>query len=193
MRRFNRSILTLAVAAPLLQLSPFPSAFAGTLSADAGGKLPAVTAQPDVGADLARYFNDPRKDPGLSQKELVKLLRKKIKYVFVIFNENHSFDNEFGTFPGVNGLYSDGVKPRPAGQTPGFTQTYMDAGGMKVTVRPFRIGPELLRRHGASCSFRWPISSAIQASCGSSFLHRSGPASGWFARPEWACSPRCGP
>ena len=142
MRRFNRSILTLAVAAPLLQLSPFPSAFAGTLSADAGGKLPAVTAQPDVGADLARYFNDPRKDPGLSQKELVKLLRKKIKYVFVIFNENHSFDNEFGTFPGVNGLYSDGVKPRPAGQTPGFTQTYTDAGGMKVTIQPFRIGPE---------------------------------------------------
>ena len=25
---------------------------------------------------------------------------EKIKYVFVIFNENHSFDNEYGTFPG---------------------------------------------------------------------------------------------
>ena len=57
---------------------------------------------------------------------IVKLLRQRIKYVFVIFNENHSFDNEYGTFPGVNGIYSDGLKPRSAGDTPGFTQTYTD-------------------------------------------------------------------
>ena len=72
---------------------------------------------------------------------LVKLLRQRIKYVFVIFNENHSFDNEFGTFPGVNGIYSDGMKPRSPGDTPGFTQTYTDVSGVKVTVQPFKIGP----------------------------------------------------
>ena len=44
----------------------------------------------------------------------------KIKYVFVIFNENSSFDHEYGTFPGVNGLYSDGKNPRSAADTPGF-------------------------------------------------------------------------
>ena len=32
----------------------------------------------------------------------------------VIFNENRSFDHEYGTFPGVDGLYSDGKAPRSA-------------------------------------------------------------------------------
>ena len=50
----------------------------------------------------------------LSQADLARLLQAQVKYVFVIFNENHSFDNEFGTFPGVNGLYSDGTSPRSA-------------------------------------------------------------------------------
>jgi phospholipase C len=61
----------------------------------------------------------------------------------VIFNENHSFDNEFGTFPGANGLYSDGEKPRSPGDMPGFTQTYTDlVSGKPVSVIPFRIGPK---------------------------------------------------
>jgi phospholipase C len=102
---------------------------------------PAVTAQPNVGPTLAAYFNDPAADPKLSQEELARLVRQKIKYVFVIFNENHSFDNEYGTFPGADGLYSDGRTFRSAADTAGFTQTYADADGNAVTVRPFRIGP----------------------------------------------------
>jgi hypothetical protein len=31
-----------------------------------------------------------------------QLLRKKIKYVFVIFNENHSFDKEYGSATEAN-------------------------------------------------------------------------------------------
>jgi phospholipase C len=104
-------------------------------------KHSAVTAQPDVGPDVARYFNDPDKDPELPREAIVKMLQQRIKYVFVIFNENHSFDNEYGTFPGANGLYSDGLKPRSAGDTPGFTQTYPDVDGLTVTVQPFKIGP----------------------------------------------------
>ena len=101
-----------------------------------------VTAQPDVSADVAPYFIDPTTEPTLSTETLVQLLQKQIKYVFVIFNENHSFDNEYGTFPGVNGLYSDGQHPRAAMDTPGFSQTYTDANGVTVTVQPFRIGPD---------------------------------------------------
>jgi phospholipase C len=37
--------------------------------------------------------------PGLTQ-----LLQQKIHHVFVIQQENHSFDNYFGTFPGANGF-----------------------------------------------------------------------------------------
>jgi phospholipase C len=101
-----------------------------------------VTAQPDPSPATVPYFVNPAKSPSLSRAELIRLLRSKIRYVFVIFNENHSFDNEFGTFPGANGLFSDGVRPRDAAHTPGFVQTYTGADGRPVSVTPFRIGPE---------------------------------------------------
>jgi phospholipase C len=146
MRGFRKSNLALAVAVSLLQWSIIPAAFAETLATDAPSSqqaIPSVTAQPGVGPDIRPYFNNPAKDPELPPSEMVKLLQENIKYVFIIFNENHSFDNEYGTFPGVNGVYSDGLRPRSAGNTPGFTQTYIDLHtGTKVTVRPFRIGPE---------------------------------------------------
>lgn len=156
MKRLKKSSLAL-VAASLLQFTVIPVVFAGSMPQDMPyhpnhhhnhhhrhkwQKQTAVTAQPDVGPDVAPYFNDPAKELEPPRKMMVRLLRKRIKYVFVIFNENHSFDNEFGTFPGVNGLYSDGLKPRSAVETPGFTQTYTDVNGVNVTVQPFRIGAE---------------------------------------------------
>jgi phospholipase C len=101
-----------------------------------------VTLQPDPGAAVSPYVVDPATEPVISRIALIGLLRTKIKYVFVIFNENHSFDNEFGTFPGANGLYSDGAHPRDAAHTPGFTQTYAGVDGKPVSVMPFRVGPE---------------------------------------------------
>ncbi len=153
MKRLRKSSLALAVAASLLQFTVIPVVFARSLPQDTPyhqnhhhrhkwQKQTAVTAQPDVGPDVAPYFNDPARELEPPRKMLVKLLRKRIKYVFIIFNENHSFDNEFGTFPGVNGLYSDGLKPRSAADTPGFTQTYTDVNGVSVTVQPFGIGAE---------------------------------------------------
>ena len=107
---------------------------------------PMVATQPDPSADVAPYFvadTDPRwTDAGWSKQD-IEALRGKVKYVFVIFNENRSFDHEYGTFPGVNGLYSDGKNPRSPADTPGFTQTYVDTNtGETVTVQPFRVGPE---------------------------------------------------
>jgi phospholipase C len=124
---------TALVAMSGVLLQPF-AAFAQT--------APLVTAQPNPGADVSPYLIDPKQDPTLPEAEMAALLRDKITYVFVIFNENHSFDNEFGTFPGVNGLYSTGQAPRAAADTPGFTQTYTDANGTQVTVQPFLIGPQ---------------------------------------------------
>src|SRR5271165_3831488 len=107
---------------------------------------PLVATQPDPSADVAPYFvadTDPRwTDADWSRQDL-EALRGKVKYVFVIFNENRSFDHEYGAFPGVNGLYSDGKNPRSSADTPGFTQTYVDTNtGGTVTVQPFRVGPE---------------------------------------------------
>ncbi|MDR3518038.1 MAG: alkaline phosphatase family protein [Azospirillaceae bacterium] len=100
-----------------------------------------VTTQPSPGADVLPYFNDPSQDPSLSTAQLLTALRKKVKYVFVIFHENRSFDSQYGTFPGANGLYSDGQNPRSAANTTGFTQTYTDSTGATVSVQPFLIGP----------------------------------------------------
>jgi phospholipase C len=133
------------VATSLLLATVLPVAFAGPLTTgwhNYGDKRPTVTSQPNVPPDVEQFFNDPAMDPKLTRKKLVQLLMQRIKYVFVIFNENHSFDNEYGTFPGVNGLYSTGLMPRSAENTPGFNQTYTDINGLTVTVQPFRIGPE---------------------------------------------------
>ena len=105
-----------------------------------------IATQPDPSADVAPYFvadTDPRWTDADWSKQDIEALRGKVKYVFVIFNENRSFDHEYGTFPGVNGLYSDGKNPRSPADTPGFTQTYVDTNtGETVTVQPFRVGPE---------------------------------------------------
>jgi phospholipase C len=83
-----------------------------------------------------KYYIPTMSEPPLSQAEMVDLLHQKIKYVFVLYQENRSFDSYFGTFPGAEGLYS-----HPAAQTPGFTQQLTDVTGNLVTIQPFRIGP----------------------------------------------------
>lgn len=40
------------------------------------------------------------------QPSLQSLIRQRIHYVFVIYQENRSFDHYFGTFPGANGIYT---------------------------------------------------------------------------------------
>ena len=72
---------------------------------------------------------------------MVKLLRAHVKYVFVLFQENRSFDSYFGSFRGANGLFSDGSKPRAAADTLGFTQPIINTDGTTGQVQPFRIGP----------------------------------------------------
>lgn len=121
--------LALAVAATLV-LNPV--AFAAKVTLQPAGN----------GPNDGSLVNDPAGDPVLPAAALQRLLQQKIKYVFVIYNENRSFDSEYGTFPGVNGLYSDGQKPRSAAATPGFDQSFTDPlTGNTVSVRPFKIGP----------------------------------------------------
>jgi phospholipase C len=83
-----------------------------------------------------RYFVPPDHEPRMSQRALIELLQKRVKYVFVLYQENRSFDSYFGTFPGAEGLFS-----HPASRTPGFFQQLTDTNGSPVTIQPFRIGP----------------------------------------------------
>lgn len=133
MNRMLRGATVLATIAGLVQ-----PAFAAS--------MPLVTTQPDPSPDVAPFFvadTDPRWSDANWSAQDIAMLRQKVKYVFVIFNENRSFDHEYGTLPGVNGIYSDGKNPRGAADTPGFTQIYLDtSAGQSVTVQPFRVGPE---------------------------------------------------
>jgi phospholipase C len=71
-------------------------------------------------------------EPTLSHAAKLKLLRQHIKYVFVFFQENRSFDFYFATYPGADGLYS-------GGQPAGFTQPIVNLDGTVGTISPFRI------------------------------------------------------
>ena len=62
--------------------------------------------------------------------DLLPALRAHVKHVFIIYQENHSFDNYFGTYPGAENLAS------PEAQSHGFRQ-YDPIGQSWVT--PFRL------------------------------------------------------
>lgn len=88
-------------------------------------------------AAVERYSVAAEREPHLSKEQLIELVRQRIRYVFVIYQENRSFDSYFGTFPGADGLYS-----QPADKTPGFYQEILNTDGSVGRIRPFRIGPK---------------------------------------------------
>ena len=77
------------------------------------------------------------REPKLSRAQVAALLRRKIKYVFVLYQENRSFDSYFGTFPNAEGIFS-----HPAKDTPGFYQPLTNVDGTAGVIHPFRIGPK---------------------------------------------------
>ena len=133
-------VVRTALAAALCGTLPGAGA-AQTAPAPGAAPSSLVHLQPDPSDAVKPYVVDPAAS-AMSRDETIAALRKRVRYVFVIFNENHSFDNEYGSFPGVDGLFSDGTKPRDAERTPGFLQRYRDSEGAERTAQPFRIGPE---------------------------------------------------
>jgi phospholipase C len=93
-----------------------------------------IVVTPD--REVAHYRVLASKEPRISHRQMVAELRKRVKYVFILYQENRSFDSYFGTFPGAEGLFS-----HPVSETPGFNQTLIDIDGRRASVHPFRIGP----------------------------------------------------
>lgn len=98
--------------------------------------IAAATIDTAPGPDISPYAIGDANEPHLSHEQLLALLRAHIKYVFVLYQENRSFDSYFGTFPGANGLFS-----QPEANTPGFRQPLNDIDGTATVIEPFRIGP----------------------------------------------------
>jgi phospholipase C len=95
-----------------------------------------TTTAPQLSGVVAQYATVPDAAK-LTKAQIIDLVRKKVKYVFVIYQENRSFDSYFGTFPGADGLYS-----QPAADTPGFNQPIENTDGTFTTIQPFLIGPD---------------------------------------------------
>jgi phospholipase C len=93
--------------------------------------------------------DDDSSRPKLSLADKVALLRKKVKYVFVIFHENESFDHYFGTFPGADGLFTAPPGRKPAKKTPSFVQEYLDTNLDVAKISPFLL-PQAVTTAGGS-------------------------------------------
>ena len=114
---------------------PFTSTWAQERKVDAA-RAQFLEAHKEAVKEAALRSDGTRPEPPVTAAELASLLKQNIKYVFVLYQENRSFDSYFGTFPGANGLFS-----QPASDTPGFVQTIVNTDGSKSTISPFLIGP----------------------------------------------------
>jgi len=86
---------------------------------------------------IEKYQVPSSQETSLSPQQMAKLLRQKVKYVFVLYQENRSFDSYFGTYPEADGIFS-----RRPQDTPGFEQPLINTDGTAGTIHPFRIGPK---------------------------------------------------
>ena len=103
-----------------------------------------VEIAPRSSAEVARHIVRVEDEPGLADAQKLILLQRHIKYVFVLFQENRSFDFYFGTYPGANGLFS-----KPAAQTAGFSQPIVNIDGSVGLINPFKI-PQSVSTTGGS-------------------------------------------
>jgi phospholipase C len=98
-----------------------------------------ITIAPHSSAAVTARIIDQAAEPRISADQKLKLIRQHIKYVFVLFQENRSFDFYFGSYPGADGLYAGPEGARTPEQVAGFTQTLVNTDGSLTTVTPFRI------------------------------------------------------
>ena len=122
-----------------------PLALALTLAASAQTtpKSPHATTRTRAHASIAQLappsspevmrFAIPH-EPALSDAAKLSLLRQKVRYVFVLFQENRSFDFYFATYPGADGLYN-----HPASAVAGFTQPLVNTDGSVTSISAFKI------------------------------------------------------
>jgi phospholipase C len=96
----------------------------------------AAPPAPSPDLKIPLYKVPASQEPHLTKSQLLRDLRRKVKYVFVLYQENRSYDSYFGSYPGATGLYS-----QPASRTPGFYQKIVNSDGSVSLIHPFRISP----------------------------------------------------
>jgi len=129
-------LLLLAPAISLAQTAPVKPRPAATQkrSAQPRAAQPTVDLAPPSSPEVQRWAISPSHEPALTQAAKLQLLREKVKYVFVLFHENRSFDFYFATYPGADGIYS-----HPPNEVAGFTQPIVNTDGTVSPISPFKI------------------------------------------------------
>jgi phospholipase C len=111
-----------------------------------------LTLAPPSGPEVSSFARPLGAAHFLSHARKLERLRARIKYVFVLFQENRSFDHYFGTYPGANGVFPPGTTAthRPTNaEVPGFTQQIVNTDGTVGVITPFLI-PQTVRGVSAS-------------------------------------------
>lgn len=149
-KRLTRGLtLNLTLGFTLSLTLSFTQGLAGAVWAQ-GPLLPAappggtfVELAPKSSKAVSRAMLRPKGRDGMAHDEKLALIRQKIRYVFVLFQENRSFDSYFGTYPGADGLYS-----KPAAETPGLVQPIVNVDGTVGSVHAFRIPATITDKNG---------------------------------------------
>jgi phospholipase C len=107
MRRFHTGVAALLVGSLSLAAcggggGGMMSTAAGPLQADSNTSAAQRSASTTIDASTMRAIEHPAYE-GPETAALVSLVRAKVKHVFVIIQENHTFDQYFGLYPGTNG------------------------------------------------------------------------------------------
>jgi phospholipase C len=137
----TRKQLWKSTGASLAMASMTLNTLAATASCAAEPAITLATTTTSIGE---QYANLKTNETKLTKEHKLALVRQKIKYVFVLFQENRSFDGYFGTYPGANGLTSTypGADPAdpaamPANQTASYTENLRNTDGSYGTITPF--------------------------------------------------------
>ena len=133
----SRRFKTAAAAIALMSMTQPLAAMAATSAP--------LTIAPASGHTVRQFTRPATSVAFLSHAQKLALLQAKVKYVFVLFQENRSFDHYFGTYPGANGLFS-----QPASATPGFVQPIVNTDGTVGTISPFLIPQSIQASGGAT-------------------------------------------
>ena len=124
MRRHSRLMTTSAVLSAVAMMQPTVLLASGR---------DGVRVGPPSSPAVQKLIVPAQNEPNLTHAAKLQILRKKIKYVFVLFQENRSFDFYFGTFPGAEGYYSG------SGPKAGLTQPIVNLDKTVGTISPFLI------------------------------------------------------
>ena len=148
-RSFLKASTAWVAAASLFQAVTIVPAWA---AAPAEPAITLATTTTSAGAAQAR---DPAAAAVLTTQQKIALLRQKVKYVFVLFQENNSYDHYFGTYPGANGLTSTypGAQPndpyaQPATAFGSYNSLIRNVDGSYSTVSPFLAPRSIVNQAG---------------------------------------------